>query len=213
MFMRADRIPGRRQRGTSLIELVLFIVIVSVGLAGILSVMTVSSKSSADPLLLKQATAIAESLLEEIELQPFTFCAPEDNNATTADGPIVPPATTACADPQNSEDQLPVGAEATLHGKTRYGDGSGAKRFNNVSHYNTFPGFPSGIMDISNSPVGLGTYKAAVTVSRASGATIFSGPAIPDADVLKIDVRVTQGTAVDVTLTGYRFRYAPNVVP
>jgi MSHA pilin protein MshD len=211
--MRIDFVSRKGQRGISLIELILFIVIVSVGLAGILSVMTVTSKSSANPILLKQATAIAESLLEEIELQPFTFCAPEDNNAATATGAVAPPATIGCADPQNSEDQLPIGAEATVHAKTRYGDGSGAKRFNNVSHYNVFPGFPSGVADINNTPVGLGTYNASVSINRASGGTIFAGPAIPDADVLKIDVRVTQGTAVDVTLTGYRFRYAPNVVP
>ncbi|MDB5825704.1 MAG: type secretion system protein [Herminiimonas sp.] len=211
--MRTDAVTRVSQRGISLIELILFIVIVSVGLVGILSVMTVTSKSSANPILLKQATAIAESLLEEIQLQPFTFCAPEDNNATTATGAVAPPATIGCADPQNSEDQLPLGTEATVHGKTRYGDGSGAKRFNNVSHYNAFPGFPSGITDINNTPVGLESYNATVSVSRANGSTIFAGPAIPDADVLKIDVRVTQGTAVDVTLTGYRFRYAPNVGP
>jgi MSHA pilin protein MshD len=210
--MRTDFVPRGSQRGISLIELILFIVIVSVGLVGILSVMTVTSKSSANPILLKQATAIAESLLEEIELQPFSFCAPEDNNATTATGAVAPPATIGCADPLYSEDQLPMGAEATVHGKTRYGDGTGAKRFNNVSHYNGF-GFPSGITDINNTPVGLGTYSATVSISPASGGTIFAGPAIPDADVLKIDVRVTQGTAVDVTLTGYRFRYAPNVGP
>lgn len=214
MSTRIDYFNDRRQRGISLIELVLFIVIVSVGLAGILSVMAVTSKSSSDPLSRKQATAIAESLLEEIELQPFTFCAPEDDNATTADGVIAPPAAVGCADPQNSEDQLPVGAEATLHGKSRYGDGTGSKRFNSVNHYNLFSmGGTSGIVDINNSPVALNAYDATVTISRANGATIFAGPAIPDADVLQIDVRVKQGTTTDVTLTGYRFRYAPNAVP
>jgi MSHA pilin protein MshD len=59
------------QRGISLIELIMFIVIVSVALAGILLVMNVTTKSSADPLIHKQSLAIAESLLEEIELQDF----------------------------------------------------------------------------------------------------------------------------------------------
>ena len=73
-----------RQLGISLIELIMFMVIVSVGLVGILSVMNITSRASADPMLRKQAIAIAESLLEEITLQPFTFCDPDDANAATA---------------------------------------------------------------------------------------------------------------------------------
>ena len=61
-----------KQRGISLIELIMFIVIVSSAMVGILSVMNVVSKNNADPVLHKQALAIAESLLEEIELQDFT---------------------------------------------------------------------------------------------------------------------------------------------
>ncbi len=60
------------QRGISLVELIMFIVIVGVALAGILLVMNVTTKGSADPLIHKQALAIAESLLEEIELQDFS---------------------------------------------------------------------------------------------------------------------------------------------
>lgn len=59
------------QQGISLIELIMFIVIVSVALAGLLLVMNVTGKGSVDPLFHKQALAIAESLLEEIELQHF----------------------------------------------------------------------------------------------------------------------------------------------
>lgn len=57
------------QRGVSLIELVLFIVIISIAVAGILLVMNNVTGHSADALVRKQALAIAESLLEEIELQ------------------------------------------------------------------------------------------------------------------------------------------------
>jgi MSHA pilin protein MshD len=60
-----------KQRGISLIELIMFIVIISVALTGILLVMTKVTSHSADPLLHKQAIAAAESLLEEIELQDF----------------------------------------------------------------------------------------------------------------------------------------------
>ena len=62
----------RRQAGISLVELILFIIIVSVGIVGILSVMNISSQHSADPMVRKQALAIAEALLEEIELKDFS---------------------------------------------------------------------------------------------------------------------------------------------
>ena len=57
------------ERGISLIELIMFIVIVSVASAGIMLVMNTTTKYSADPLIHKQALTVAESLLEEIELQ------------------------------------------------------------------------------------------------------------------------------------------------
>ncbi len=60
-----------KQRGTSLIELIIFIVIISVALMGLLQVLNVTTKSSADPLVRKQAMAAAYSLLEEIELQDY----------------------------------------------------------------------------------------------------------------------------------------------
>lgn len=68
------------QRGISLVELIMFIVIVSIALAGILLVMNVTTKGSADPLIHKQALAAAESLLEEIQLQDFS--PPSGVNAT-----------------------------------------------------------------------------------------------------------------------------------
>lgn len=55
-----------RQSGISLIELVIFIVIVSVGIVGILSVMNVTVKASADPMIRKQAVAMAEAILDEV---------------------------------------------------------------------------------------------------------------------------------------------------
>jgi len=60
------------QRGVTLIELIVFIVIVGVGLAGVLSALNVSVRGSADPLRPKQALAIAEGLLEEIMTKNYT---------------------------------------------------------------------------------------------------------------------------------------------
>jgi MSHA pilin protein MshD len=61
-----------RQRGISLIELVIFIVIVSVAMTGIISSINFNVQHSADPVVKKQALAIAESMLEEVALQNFS---------------------------------------------------------------------------------------------------------------------------------------------
>ena len=54
------------QRGFTLIEVIIFIVVVAAGLAGILSVSNTVVKSSADPVVRKQAVALADSILEEV---------------------------------------------------------------------------------------------------------------------------------------------------
>lgn len=63
---------SKSQHGITLVELILFIIIISVALTGLLLVMNVNTRSSVDPLLRKQSLAIAESMLEEIQLQDFT---------------------------------------------------------------------------------------------------------------------------------------------
>ena len=55
--------PVFRQRGLTLIEL---IVIILVGVAGILSVMNITTRASADPMVRKQSMAFAEAVLEEV---------------------------------------------------------------------------------------------------------------------------------------------------
>ncbi|MBI3574818.1 MAG: prepilin-type N-terminal cleavage/methylation domain-containing protein [Gammaproteobacteria bacterium] len=60
-----------RQRGVTLVELVIFIMIVSLGTAGILLVMNYTAQRSADPMVKQQALLIAESYLEEILLKSF----------------------------------------------------------------------------------------------------------------------------------------------
>ncbi len=63
-----------RPHGFTLFEMIVFIVIVSSALAGVLSVMNTVVKSSADPITRKQAIALADSILEEI-LQK-SYCGP-----------------------------------------------------------------------------------------------------------------------------------------
>lgn len=74
------------QRGISLIELIMFIVILGIALTGIMLVINQVTGHSADTLLRKQALAIAESKMEEIELQSFANIASAVSNVTPVSG-------------------------------------------------------------------------------------------------------------------------------
>lgn len=67
----SGQVGGYRQRGINLIEAIIFIVIIGIALASILLVMNTLTSHSADTLVRKQTLALAESLLEEIQLQSF----------------------------------------------------------------------------------------------------------------------------------------------
>ena len=186
----------RFNRGVTLVELIVFIIIVGVAMAGLFAAFDTITKASADPQVRKQVLAIAESLMEEVQLMPFTYCDPDDANAATAAG------TGGCAIAANNED-LAIGPEA---GETRY---STITRFDNVSDYHGFS-MTSGIQDIDNNTIsGLGAYTATITITRAGTAL---GLATDDA-ALKISILVTGPGSASATLEGYRTRYAPNTLP
>ena len=189
------------QRGVTLIELVVFIVIISVGVVGLLSATGSTVLHSADPMTRKQALAIAESLLLEIEQRPFTFCVPGDRNMEATAAVLDPAATdpTQCWDAAEA-----MGPEA---GESRY---SSAVPFNNVNDYNGFV-MPNaacaGICPLGDAtPIaGLGAYSVAVAVTAA-------GTDLGLADnsaALRIAVTVS-GAGETIRLVGYRTRYAPN---
>jgi MSHA pilin protein MshD len=56
----------------TLVEVVMFIVIVSTAVVSVLGVLGFTASHSADPLVQRQTLAIAESLLQEVLSQPYT---------------------------------------------------------------------------------------------------------------------------------------------
>lgn len=180
-------ISRRRQQGITLIEQIMFIVIVSVGVIGLVSVMNPAIRASADPMITKQLVAIAESLLNEIEHQPFTWCDPDDAAASTA------LSYADCANPQNTLSKVPVTED-------RYG-AAPATGFDNVADYGNYS--MVNIADAANGNAMVG-YTASVAIARAGTALGLAD----DTAALSITVTVTRGTDT-FSLTGYRFRYAP----
>ncbi|MGH8737002.1 MAG: type IV pilus modification PilV family protein [Burkholderiales bacterium] len=180
---------SHREQGLSLIEVVVFIVVLALGVTAVTILFNQLTRSSVDPVVRKQALAIANSLMEEIELQPFTYCVPSDPAVYTAASPA------GCATPQGT---------VAPAGYTRYAD----PRYDNVGDYNSLPPMTGGILDITGTPVpGLNAYSASVSVQPISAAEL---PGIPSTEGLRITVTVTGPANANVVLQGYRLRYAPN---
>ena len=185
-----------RQRGVTLIETIIFMIMVSVGVVGLVSVMNPLIRASADPMLTKQMVAVAESLLNEILHQPYTWCDPDDANAATAQS------YAGCAsNPQSSLGPTP-------NTETRNGSGGSGEFFDNVRDYAGFA------MDNIADPAGgsvINGYRAEVAIVQA-GATF--GIAADAALAITVTACRT-GTPTpcagreSIALTGYRFRYAP----
>lgn len=170
-----------------MIELLMFISILAIALAAMLRVFVQATTASADPVLRRQALAIAESLLEEVQLMPFSFCDSEDPAVETATSP------TDCAGGAEV-----MGPDA---GESR----TGLPSFDHVNDYHGFA--MTGITDLTGTTVaGLGAYAASVSVGAATLHTL----AAAGGDALRIDVTVTGPAGVSVTLSGYRSRHAPN---
>lgn len=187
---------SRRQRGVTMIELVMFIVIIGVALAGLLQVLNFTTKTSADPLRQKQALMIAEGLLEEVRLSAFTYCEPTDAKVATA----------ASA------------AECTVKESFGLAAGANAARpYGNINDYvdaaatakAAFNDADGKLVDAHGNKIDVDGYTAQVTIRPALLNGIGAMGSSADTDVLRITVEVSYDGQT-LALDGYRTRYAPN---
>jgi MSHA pilin protein MshD len=132
--------PACRQRGLTLIELIMFIVIVSVALVGVLTVLNVTVKNSADPMIRKQALAVAEAMLDEVLSKDFQNdpADPTDSSATLGCTPATAP---SC----------------------RLNTPADRPNYNDVDDFN---GWSQGVIQIDGTPAPvLGSYTVAINVA------------------------------------------------
>jgi MSHA pilin protein MshD len=178
-------------RGFTLIELIAFIAMMAVGVAGVLLGFRQATIDSADPLLRKQALAIAESMLQEVQQMPFTYCDPDDPAVSTA---------TSSAGCSTAE---ALGPES---GETRYSTTTPFDNVNDYNGYSTASEGTTGIKDMTGASIpNLTNFDVAVSVA----ATALNG--IGASDSLLITVTVTGPRNTTVMLQSFRTRYAPNL--
>lgn len=191
----------RRQRGLTLIELLMFIVIVGIALGGVLAVLSFTTGQSADPVRRKQALMIAEGLLEEVQLAKFTFCDPSSAGADSATS------AAGCAIPEAFGQ---AGAEP-----------AGPRPYDNVNDYVAAANVATAAFDVNGAladangnPMNVTGYSARVTITPEplgpAGGAIGDGGASADTDVLRIRVEVGYDGQT-LALDGYRARYAPTL--
>jgi MSHA pilin protein MshD len=182
--------PMRRSAGLTLVELVIAIVVISVGVAGVLAAFNEAVRGSAQPFVAKQALAIAEALLEEVQLAGFTYCRPTDPKYA--------------ADPGF---QAASAADCTAGFIEASGPEAGdARPFDNVNDYDGLA--LAAITDVAGVAVpGTAGYGATVAVVPGALHTIAAGEA------LQITVTVTAPNGEIFALQGYRTRHSPNAMP
>ncbi len=139
------------QRGLTLIELIIFIVVVLVGLAGVLTVLDTTVRGSADPVVRKQALALAEAMLEEVLAKDYQNDAAGDNAATPA-----------------------LGCTPTTAPRCRLNTPADRANYNDVDDFDTWSQ-AGNVQAIGNPPAALSGYTVTVAVSApatVSGITL-----------------------------------------
>jgi MSHA pilin protein MshD len=212
----------KRQAGLTLIELVIFMVIMGVAAAGILGVLNMGASTSADPVRRKQALMIAEAFMEEVLLARFTYCDANDPNVETV------AAQNACTT------QLTISRPAGAHPYAtvaNYGSAAGTATSSfavngvDVDINGRALGLNAGLATMGNvSLAGITTtvtlnYLAAnpdPALNQGLGPQDARNITSVDTDIraLRITIRTTYGTGNNdfVQLDAYRTRHAPTPV-
>lgn len=177
-------------RGFTLIELVIAIIILGIGTASFTLLMVSSSRTSIDPQVRQQANAVARAYLEEILLK--SFCDPD----------VI---VTNCPNDCSSGNTCSDAACTNSTGETR-------ATFDDVCDYD-LPAINNVVVTdqtgLSPPPLDqLTDYRVTVDIIDDGGADL-NGLLGGSSESLRIDVNVTHtgNPNVDVTLSGYKVNF------
>ncbi|MRX11676.1 type II secretion system protein [Pseudoduganella sp. FT25W] len=216
---------AHRQQGVTIVELVIFIVIVGIAAAAILQVVNLATRNSADPLRRKQAMLIAEAYMEEVQQAQFTVCDVSDANAATA---------TIAEQGAGASDPTRCASAPKTFGRV----GTKSRPYDNITDYvsvgyklgnaeRAFVGTDSSgkqvDTDVAGNPLGASSIGTTLGNSALDGITttlalnnvaglggLNSDASDPKTMIaLRITITTTYGPGQSITLEGYRTRYAP----
>jgi MSHA pilin protein MshD len=180
--------------GFSLIELVVAIVILSIGVTAFFTLIINTTKNSVDPQIRVQGNAIARAYLEEIMLN--SFCEPNfDPDALSA---------TDCSD-ECTFSACSTGSPNACGGVNAIGGAEASRSvFDDVCDYNGLSDV--GTEDKNGNPIGdLSNYTVDVTVIDAAAS--LNGLNGNAGEVVRIDVDVTHSTGATMSLSGYKTNF------
>ncbi|MBL1141747.1 MAG: prepilin-type N-terminal cleavage/methylation domain-containing protein [Proteobacteria bacterium] len=194
----------RKTSGFSLIELVVAIVVLSIGTTAFITLVINTTKNSIDPQIREQGNAIARAYLEEIML--MQFCDPDWDPDFDVD-----------ANPLTNPQNCPVDCNAATLGAgnasactdcAALGTGWGTEARGTYDDICDYDGLNDiGAIDQTGSAIGgLENYTVDVTIND-SGAVGLNGLSGDDGEVVRIDVDVTHSTGATVKLSSYKTNY------
>lgn len=205
------------QRAFTLIETVIFILVLAVGLTGIVSLSTTASRDSALPMIRERALIIAHAYMDEIISKRWDENTPVGGGCVDTDGDLATPGDSctaycsALSDVQCSRSKCnlvgPADCQAAdiVSGNLNLGPEEGAGNraiWDDIDDYNGYVSTPPETITAAAIP-GYGDYTATVLVTQPAAA--WHG--IPAADVRRIAVTVAGPQGEALVLVSYRVNF------
>jgi MSHA pilin protein MshD len=172
-----------KNRGFTLIETVMVIIIVGIAVAAIGTQFATNVSRSHEPLLRQQALAVANAYMDEILKKRW-------NSATPTGGGCVVTGSGNCTTP---------GAPAAA---ATGNDGQSRAAFDDIDDYHGIDEAPAD--SEGNAMPGYDNFNVTVEVTNPADAT-WNG--IDRLDVLQVDITVTTPNGESIALTAYRVNY------
>lgn len=204
-----------KQKGFTLIEVLVFIIVVSIGLTGIVTLYTTNIKNSAAPLIRERTLIIAHAYMDEIISKQWDENSPLGGGCVDTDGD--PAITTdsctqycsAFTDTQCERSKCtltsPGNCEAPALISSALGPEEGTTNrplWDDIDDYAGYSSSPPQTLDGSSLPSYTG-YTASVSVTQPAS----SWQGIPAVDVRRISVTVSNPLGESLTLVSYRTNF------